>query len=293
MQDFYNFHMKDEFDYLLDGIKGWMGPKARKEFDRLAGKEFKPRDEKVFAAMLSDRLAIDLDGEHIPGKIGKVVVGGRRLGRHFVDVEPLDSIQRRKRLGLDKSHREIDAIQVPLDWRIYAGEELERAAGSGVADEFPMQHRGVGALNTTIANAGAIASLDALVDLLDAGSAGPQIIGYTASQPANPDVAIASQIECFHMIGDGTAAFGNAADNTGKATATAVTPTSDTDAPDTQTLAWVRVGSSNSADTILNALIDGEANSPSGGDWNFNTLAIVAGATVSASAWVVNMPESA
>ncbi|MCH8809732.1 MAG: hypothetical protein IH993_07875 [Proteobacteria bacterium] len=59
----------------------------------------------------------------------------------------------------------------------------------------------------------------------------------------------------------------------------------------TGTLGYCRASSSNAADTPLDDHIDGEAGT-SGADWNFNTLSIVAGATVSATAWTVTLPES-
>ena len=39
MQDFYNFTFKDEFEYLLNAIRGQLGPDALVEFDALAAEK--------------------------------------------------------------------------------------------------------------------------------------------------------------------------------------------------------------------------------------------------------------
>ena len=146
------------------------------------------------------------------------------------------------------------------------------------------------ALNTRISNAAAKAACDAIVDLLDGGSGAAVIKGYTASQATDPDTAIGAQTLLFTLVCSDPA-FGNAADANpgGRATASAVTSDSSADA--TGTLAWVRASSSNDGSTALNAVIDGEAGT-SGADFNFNTVAIVSGATVSLTSWTVTMPES-
>lgn len=115
MQDFYNFTYKDEFEYLLNAIRGQLGPDAVAEFDAVAKEKFTPRDDAVLVDLLADKLAITPDGDHIPGKIGTVQVGKRAVG---------------KRLSLRGS--------VKNDyWPIYAGEVDERTADSGVADPLP------------------------------------------------------------------------------------------------------------------------------------------------------------
>lgn len=115
MQDFYNFTFKDEFEYLLTAIRGQLGPDAVAEFNALAAERFTPRDDAVLAKLLATKLAIDLDGNHIPGKIGTTNVGGRVVGKR---VDSRDNIKN-------------------VYWPVYAGEEEERAADSGVADPLP------------------------------------------------------------------------------------------------------------------------------------------------------------
>jgi hypothetical protein len=145
------------------------------------------------------------------------------------------------------------------------------------------------ALNTRISNECAILACDAVVDNLDEGTAGATIQGRTGAQPADPDT-IVSGTNLFTMTAS-TIAFGAAVDNTGSARATAAAVTDDSSADATGTLGYVRASSSNAADTPLDDHIDGEAGT-SGADWNFNTLSIVSGSTVSTTAWTVDMPET-
>lgn len=115
MQDFYNLTYKDEFEHVLKAIRGQLGPDALAEFDALAAERFTPRDDAVLAELLAEKLAIDPEGNHIPGKIGTVNKGGRIVGKR-----------------LDSAGNVKNAY-----WPIYAGEEEERAADSGVADPLP------------------------------------------------------------------------------------------------------------------------------------------------------------
>jgi hypothetical protein len=145
------------------------------------------------------------------------------------------------------------------------------------------------ALNTRISNECAILACDAVVDNLDEGTLGAVIQGRTGAQPADPDTAV-SGTNLFTLTCTDPA-FGGAVDNTGSARATASAITDDTSADATGTLGYCRASSSSVANTPLDDHIDGEAGT-SGADFNFNTLAIVSGATVSMTAWTVDMPES-
>lgn len=294
MEQFYKFTYKDEFEYLLAQTKGWLGSKAVAEFDRLAGNVFKPRDEAVLRQLLRAKLAVDMDGAHIEGAIGTVEVHGKRLvGTHMVEIETGDSIRRRKRLGLSKKHRETMIIERPLYWPIYAGENEERIADSGVADPLPPGTPGmpVGALNTRIANAAAIAACDSIVDLLDGGTGAACIEGRSGTQPADPDTTVTGTRGFTITAAD--PAFGSATDAApgGQATAAGLPITDADDADATITLGYCRVSSSNNGTTPLVDYIDGEAGL-SGADFNFNTLDIVSGAAISLTAWTVTMPES-
>lgn len=141
------------------------------------------------------------------------------------------------------------------------------------------------AKNTTIANAGAIAACDGVVDRLDAGTGPGKLRIYDAPQPANPDVAVSTQVLLAELtLSD--PAFGDAvdADPGGQATANAITD--DTSANATGTAAWFRAVDSNDV-----GVIDGTVGT-SDSDLNLNTINIVAGATVSVSSWLVTMPET-
>jgi hypothetical protein len=141
------------------------------------------------------------------------------------------------------------------------------------------------AVNTTISNAGAIAMLNALVDLLDAGAGAATIKIYTGSQPANPDVAIGAQT-LLATLTCSDPAFGNAADANPGAIATASAITADASADNTGTAAWFRAADSNGV-----AIIDGTVGTASA-DMILNTVSIVTAAEVACTSWTVTMPES-
>lgn len=278
----------DEFDHLVPAIKGWMGPLALKEFEAEL-KKLAPRSDAAHVKELAKRLAITPDGRHIPGKVGTIVVGGRAMGTHLVEVETTLSKQWRKENGLDKSHRRTEHRVVKLNWPIYAGEEEERAVGSSAVDPFPSGGAGLlMALNTRVANVIAIKMCDIAVDELDTGTADGMLVGRDGAQVADPDTAPAGVILFEHDLA--TPAFGAAVDAAPGGIATAGAVADDTAANATGTLGWLRGSSSNAFPTPLDDLIDGEAGT-SGADFNYNTLAIVIAATVSLTSWTVTVPE--
>lgn len=286
MQNFFNAHFKDEFEYLLPKFKALLGSDALADFEKEAATRFTPRDDAVFEQLLADKLAITPNGEHIPGKIGTVIVGatvvGRRVTRH----------------GMRSAQ-----------WPLYAGEAEERAAGNvrkkGMdgpgADPIPpkdsfwpdesshMGHPSVAmALNTNVSIAFAQAALDPALDLLDEGTVDGVLQGRTGAQPVDPDAATTGTN--LFSLDLGTPAFAAAADGAPDAVATANAIADDTSADATGTLSYCRASSANVALTPLNNHIDGEAGT-SGADFNWNTLSIVSGATVSMTSWTVTMPQ--
>lgn len=293
MSEFYKFTFKDEFEQLLAGVREWMSARALKEFERLAGNTFKPRDEAVFHKLLLDKLAIDPDGGHVPGAIGTTKVHSNRLiGTHMIEVELPESVRLRKRFGYDKTRRATYFKEVPLYWPIYAGELEERLADSGVADALPpgTPSMPIGATNTRISNECAIGAADFVVDKLDEGTGAAVLQGRTGAQPTDPDTVV-SGTNLFTIVCSDPA-FGASSDAGpgGQATASG-TPLEDTSADATGTLGYCRASATNDGATPLDDHIDGEAG-VSGADFNFNTLSIVSGATVSLSSWTVTMPES-
>ena len=143
------------------------------------------------------------------------------------------------------------------------------------------------ATDTIISNAAAIAACNAIVDLLDAGGGGSiKIYDNTDSIPADVDAGLGSNVLLATLPLSATA-FGNAADDTGKATATAAAITSDASADDTGTAAFFRA--CNAAGT---AVIQGTVGTADA-DLILNSVAISAGATVSISAWTFSVPEQA
>lgn len=140
------------------------------------------------------------------------------------------------------------------------------------------------ALATRISNAAAIASCNAIVDLIDVGGAGKLRI-YDGTQPADVDTAITTQTLLAELTLSATA-FGNAADANPGGRATAATITSDSSADATGTATWFRVISGGGT-----AIIDGSVGT-SGADLNLNTVSIVSGATVAISSWTFTVPET-
>jgi len=297
MGQFYNFTFKDEFETLLAEIREHLGRKALAEFDRLAGNTFKPHSEQLFHDLLAKKLAIDPDGGHLEGRIGTTKIGARFVALHDVEVETPASIKFRqwaKEQGRDPGPRQTMRKTVPLYWPVYAGELEERATGRGAADElppgadpFPLDV--LAALNTRISNEAALGACDYVVDRLDEGAGAAIVQGRSGTQPADPDTTVTGTLLFTLVCSD--PAFGAAADAApgGRATASAVTSDSSADA--TGTLGYCRASSSNDGATALDDHIDGEAGT-SGADFNFNTLAIVSGSTVSLTSWTVTMPES-
>lgn len=271
MEQFHNFTFRDEFDHMIAAVQGNLGSKAGKDFTARvkALQADKPRDDAMFHRLLADKLAIDANGKHIPGKIGAVDLGSRVVGK-----------------GVTLRGRPKN-----LYWPVYAGEGDERAADSGVADPLPLHAEPlpVGALNTRISNEVAQLMANAGVDNLDEGTLGAVIQGRTGAQPADPDTAVTGTNLFTLTCSD--PAFGAATDAAPGALKTANAITDDTSADATGTLGYCRASSSSVAVTPLDDHIDGEAGT-SGADFNFNTLSIVAGATVSMTSWTVTMPEA-
>jgi len=285
LQNLYNMHFKDEHEYILAKFRRQLGPDPLAEFESLWAEHSEPRSDAVLADLLAEKLAIDIEGQHVPGRIGTVQIGARTVG------------QRLTRHGM-----------LLAEWPLYAGEDEERAAGNvrergedgSGADPLPETqeffsetvHRGdpdvLYTLVTNVSIAFAQAALDPALDLLDEGTADGMLEGRSGSQPVDPNAATTGTL--LFSLDLGTPAFGAASDDSPNALGTANAIADDTSADATATLNYVRASSSNSFPTPLNSHIDGHADT-SAGDFNFNTLAIVSGATISMTSWTVAFPQ--
>lgn len=140
------------------------------------------------------------------------------------------------------------------------------------------------AVSPGISNAAAIAACNGIVDLLDGGSGAGKLRIYDGSRPADVDTAVVAQTLLAELtLSD--PAFGNAADGTGKATATANSITDDSSANATGTASWFRA-----VDSDDNAIIDGNVGT-SDADLVLNSVSIVSGGTVSVTSWTFSVGE--
>ncbi len=269
MRNFFNFTFMDEFDFMFETIRGQLGPDTLRDFDKAAKDRFEPRSKEVLAQMLLEKLAVDVDGNHVKGAIGTTKSNARIVGYQ-----------------LDRHGFVHNAY-----WPIYAGEHAERIAGNQDIDPLPEGVVGmpVGALNTRIANVVAIGMCNFAVDELDTGAQAGVIEGRSGAQPADPDTAVTGTL-LFSLPLSATA-FGAASDAAPGAIATANAITADSSADATATLGYCRASTTTTNPTPVTDLIDGEAGT-SGADFNFNTLEIVSGATVDMTSWTVTQPET-
>ncbi len=286
-QSFFNASFKDEFEYLYPRFIAELGPTAKKDFLNATGDIFTKRNDADLEALLAKQQAINPAGEHIKGMIGTDWVGQYINGRHTIEVETPESLAYRRRMKLDKSHRKTWLKVVPNRIDVYAGEVEEhdhKSLANFIRDQSGM------ATVMNIGNADAILALDALLNSVDAGSAGAVIAIQTGTQPADPDAAITGS-QAARLIMQTTAWAGatDGADGAVDASATASINDSTTETK-TQTAGYFVVGSSNSAPTLLDQMISGECGT-SGADMNFNTLAFVDSATVSITSYVVTMSQ--
>ena len=274
-QDLYNFTYKDEFDYIVKNMKGWLGKAALTEFEAMV-KEFAPREDKVYAAMLKEKLAIDPDGKHIPGCIGTVELGNRFIGT-------------RTKVIKTRSWGEL-MIQKNVYQPVYAGEPEERKAGNKNlkelpegADPWPVEVYQMTA--PTISAEAAIAMADALTARIDEGSTAATIRGRTGTKPVDPDATESGTLLFTLTMSDPSFGAGADAAPGGRITANAIT--NDTSADATNTLTYCRIGATG---TGADDHVDGDAGT-SAADFIFNTTSIVSGAVVSMSSLTITQSQ--
>lgn len=293
LQDLRNLTFKDEFHFILPQVRELLrsvnGAEVLKDFDNYSRGFFTPREDHVLEVLLLKKLAVDMSGVHVKGALGTTQRGNRVVGKrkHMIKLrKPQTQFQRWT--GQKGEVFDEYALIKNIYWPIYAGETEERLSGSSVVDELPEGTEGlpIGATNPGISNLAAIDALDAIVDRLDLGSTDGEIRGRDGAQPADVDAAETGTL--LFTLPMSAVAFGAAVDDTQKATATAATITDDSSADAGGTLSYCRCASTGAgADDEL----DGEAGT-SASDFNFNTLAITAGATVSMTAFTVSLPET-
>jgi len=134
------------------------------------------------------------------------------------------------------------------------------------------------ALDTKLANAQRSRAADAVTVRCNAG----KLRLYDGTRPATPDTAIGAQVLLTELT-FGNPAFGAAVD--GVATANAIT--ADALANATGTATWSRWVESDGSTAVLDCEVG-----TSGANVNLNTVAIVAGATVSITSLTYTQPQN-
>lgn len=301
-QCLFNATFKDEHEYLVEQMKGWMGAKALNEFEAVAKSTFSPREDAVFARLLLEHLAIDPNGDHVEGAIGKVELGrdrvvGRemRLVRRPV-VMPIDPADPAGDWHITRYREHMRSV--PIYWLVYAGEGHERAEGRiravmGVgpgADPLPpgAEPLPIGANVTNISAESCIAALDTMTIRLEEGSTAAEIRGRDGAQPADPDAAESGTLAFTLPMTDPATIAGAVDDTDGSCSATFAAITDDVSADATVTLGYCRFAATG---TGADDHIDGNATTDGSGATDWNTLSIVSGSTVSMTSAVLGMSQ--
>ena len=300
-QCLFNATFKDEHKYLIGQMMEWMGPKALVELDAVARATFSPREDAVFAGLLREHLAVDPQGDHVEGAIGKVELGNRVVARkpHLVRRPIAVPVNPANPAGDWHIVRYREHMTSGAEyWPIYAGEGHERAAGrvkasigaaGPGADPLPSgaEPLPLGANVTNISAESCIAALDTMTVRLEEGSTDATIRGRTGAQPADPDAAESGTL-LFTLTCAATAIAGAVDDTDGTCSATFGTIADDTSADATDTLSYCRFGATG---TGADDHIDGNATTDATGATDWNTLAIVSGSTVSMTSAVLGMSQ--
>ena len=309
LQCLYNATFKDEHEQLIKGMKGWMGKKTLTRFDKDSKELFNPRDDKVFKNLLLERLAVDPDGNHVEGAVGKVQLGVRPINRQMFEVEVASSILRRIEAGLPihvpgREDRETHWKEMLYTWPVYAGEAEEREAGHfktkkdgpGV-DPLPdgafatmadgSRPKAAGANVTNISAEFCIAMLDQATLRLDEGSVAANIRGRVGAQPTDPDNTETGAL-LFTLTCSDPAVLAAVDDTDGTCSATFDTISDDVSADATDTLGYCRFAA---VGTGADDHIDGNATTDATGATDWNTVSIVSGSTVSMTSGILNQSQ--
>jgi len=141
--------------------------------------------------------------------------------------------------------------------------------------------------STKISNAAAIAAANSITALIDGGAGPGKLQIYDGAQPADPGVAVSTQVLLAELtLSDPS--FGAAVDGNPGGLATANAVLDDTSANATGIASWFRVIDSN-----LLAVIDGSAGvAADTPDLTLDNKNIQVGATVKVTTWTITMPEA-
>lgn len=138
-----------------------------------------------------------------------------------------------------------------------------------------------------ISSAAAIAACDAIVDLVDGGAAGGELIIYSGTRPATVDTTITDQTELVTFtLADPS--FGNATDVTAGGVAT-LEDVAAVQASATGTATFFRM-----FDSDGNAILDGEVTDTEGsGDLKLSSTSVIQDIEVTIVSMTATMPKGA
>lgn len=143
-------------------------------------------------------------------------------------------------------------------------------------------------MTTYWVNAGIRAALDSLVDRIDAGTGAGKVRIYSGTPPADADTALSGNTLLAELAMTDPA-FGNAADSSPGATATASAISNDASADNTGTATFFRI-----LDSDNNVVCQGSVSGTGGGgELQLNSTTINAGVIVSITSMTAFMAESA
>lgn len=144
-------------------------------------------------------------------------------------------------------------------------------------------------MTISIANAQAITCCDAIVDSIDTGTTNPQgkLVVYDGTPPANVDAALSGNT-VLAELDMSNPAFGAASDDTPGAIATANSISDDTSANATGTASFFRILDRDDTPRVQGTITA----TAGGGDIEFNSTSISAGALVRITSLTITVPEA-
>jgi len=138
---------------------------------------------------------------------------------------------------------------------------------------------------TRISSAAALTTLNALVDLFDAGAGSGILRIYTGTQPTDLGSSVTGQLLATLTLSD--PAFGDAVGETSAAACTAASITADTSAAGTGIAGYFRATDSDNL-----AIIQGDCGASAGAAMFLDNTSIASGQQITITQWVIRLPKN-